>query len=299
MPRLNLYLGLNDIIAETNFEGMLCMPNWDEMFYSTKSLFGIKEGTLSEYSSNSRDKNKLDSFKSELLFAYLFHCLQAEEPSRIKMICQTGENHPDLKLNIDGVIAHIEVTKITKPENRFRDEPYRSFVPDDVLKQDETKLFVTSKISDKSEQYKKWLGKKIVSPNDSKIIAIDMGNLFPGTVSGPLLFSAYSFFKDELELVFDKRTGKQMGAGIPIARHEMKKKKTTDEGEKLVTIKHDDLLSGVISSHISGIIAYHKGAPAYLHIISINNDPLMDLLYLRFSNHPTLSTEILRHGILS
>lgn len=275
------------------------MASWDEMFKSTKSFFGIKDNTLSEYSSRSRDKNKLDSFKSELLFAYLFHCLKVKEPSRIKMICQTGENHPDLKLNIDGLIAHVEVTKITKPENRFRDKPYHSFEPGDVLIQDAPKLFVTSKISEKSAQYKKWLDKRIVSPNDSKIIAIDMGDLFPEVVSGPLLFASYSFFKDELELVFDKDTGKQMGRGIPIARHEMEKKKKIDKGEVLVSIKHDDLLGKILSSHISGIIAYHEGAPASLHIISINNDPLMDLLYMKFFNSPSLRTKILRHGILS
>lgn len=274
------------------------MATWDEMFKLTKSFFGIKETTFLEYSSNSRDKNKLDSFKSELLFAYLFHCLQVKEPSRLKMICQTGYNHPDLKLNIDGVMAHVEVTKITKPENRFRDKPYHSFVPNDVLIQDEPKLFVTSKISDKSLQYKKWLDKRIVGSKDSKIIAIDMGDLFPETVSGPLLFAAYSFFKDELELMFDKSTGKQMGRGIPIARNEMKKKKKTDDGEGLVSIKHDELLDAISSSHISGIIAYHKGAPASLHIISINNDPLMDLLYIRFSNSSTLNTKIQRHVFL-
>lgn len=275
------------------------MASWDDMFNLTKSLFGIKENTLLEYSTNLRDKSKLDSFKSELLFAYLFHNLQVKEPSKIKMICQTGENHPDLKLNIDGVMAHVEVTKITKPEMRFRDEPYRSFVPEDVLIQDEPKLFITSKISDKSKQYKKWLAKGIVGSSDSKIIAIDMGDLFQETISGPLLFAAYSFFKDELELVFDKSTGKQMGRGIPIARHEMQKKKKTDKGEELVSIKHDDLLSGIVSSHISGIIAFHKGLPATLHIISINNDPLMDLLYMKFVNSTDVNTKILRHSFLS
>ncbi|TNU98329.1 MULTISPECIES: hypothetical protein [Morganellaceae] len=275
------------------------MADWDEIFNLTKSLFGIKDNTFSDYSSRSRDKNKLDSFKSELLFAYIFKTLQEIEPSIVKLICQSGENHPDLKLTIDGLMAHVEITKITKPENRFRDEHYCSLVPEDVLIQDEPKLHITSKITDKSKQYGKWLAKGIVDSNDSKIIAIDMGDLFPGTVSGPLLFAAYAFFKEELELVFDKKTGRQIGGGLPIARNEMKKKKNTDEGEKLVPIKHDDLLDGIISSSINGIIAYHRGTPASLHIININNDPLMELLYQKVSGFPGWKTEIIRHGILS
>lgn len=275
------------------------MCDWDEIFKKTKKYFSIKENSFSEYVTNSRDPNKLDSFKSELLFAFIFNWLQENKSLDIKLMKQVGENHPDLKLKVNGKVTHVEVTKITKYDNRFREKRFDSHSPQDIIEQDKVKLFVTSKLCEKSEQYKKWTSNGVIKDSDSKIIAIDMGRLFPASVSSSLLFAAYNFFKDELELNINKKTGKPQGRGIPISRNKMQKlKKDKNDEYKLIDINHDDILHKLITSNINGIIAYHSGLPESIHIISINNDPLMDMLYLQLAFKQDIDVKILRHGII-
>ncbi|HEK0449059.1 TPA: hypothetical protein SMP81_002254 [Proteus mirabilis] len=274
------------------------MCDWDEIFKKTKKYFSIKENSFYKYVTNSPDTNKLESFKSELLFAFIFIRLQEKKPLDIKIMKQVGENHPDLKLKVNGKVTHVEVTKITKYDNRFREKIFDSHCPQDVIEQDKVKLFVTSKLCEKSEQFKKWISKGIIKDSDSKIIAIDMGQLFPACVSGSLLFAAYNFFKDELELNINQKTGEPQGKGIPIARNKMQKLKKDKNNEyKLINIVHDDILHKLIISKITGIIAYHSGIPESIHIISINNDPLMDMLYSQFVFTQNMDIQILRHGI--
>ncbi|MCO8052041.1 hypothetical protein NI531_15035 [Proteus penneri] len=88
----------------------------------------------------------LDSFKSELLFAFIFILMQEKKPLDIKFMKQVGENHPDLKSKLNGKVTHVEVTKITKSDNRFSEKFFNSHCPEDVIEHDKIKLFVTSNL---------------------------------------------------------------------------------------------------------------------------------------------------------
>lgn len=118
-------------------------------------------------------------------------------------------------------------------------------------------------------------------------------------VSGSLLFSAYCFFKDELELILNKKNGKPQKGGIPISRNKMQKLKKNKNGEcELIDIEHDDISHKLIMSKVNGIIAYHSGLPESIHIISINNDSLMDMLYLQLTFMQDIDVKILRQRII-
>lgn len=252
------------------------MYNWDKIHNETKSLLGEDCPSFDYYLRKSTDINKLESFKSEMFAAYLLKELSKNNSINISFVKQSGSNHPDIKLKINGKLTHIEITRINNSDNRFKssltdDVGFNSNIHEHQIELDYTKTLITSKITEKAQQYSRWVKKGVVHKDDAKIIGIDLGELFPTTPVAPLLFSAYHMFKDSLEIDIDNPTF------IPTSReYVLKINKAGDE----VSISQDVILDSVKNSHINGIFAFTRfGVPGYIQIISINGNQLMDELY--------------------
>jgi hypothetical protein len=274
------------------------MYNWDKIYNETKSLLGDNCPDFDCYLRKNTDINKVESFKSEMFAASLLKELSKNNSINLSFLEQSGSNHPDIKLKINGKLTHVEITRINSSDNRFKsgftdDTGFNTNIHAHQIELDYTKTLITSKLTEKSQQYSKWIKKGIVHKDDDKIIGIDLGEIFPATPAAPLLFSAYHMFKDGLESRIDKPTF------LPIPRGSVLKiNKAGDE----VSIYQDVILDSVKNSHINGIFAFTRfGLPGHVQIISINGNQLMDELYKFYffrSEIYNLIVKISRHSFL-
>ncbi|WP_337228482.1 hypothetical protein [Proteus faecis] len=117
----------------------------------------------------------LDSFKSELLFVFIFILIQEKKPLDIKFMQQVGENHPHLKSKLNGKVMHVEVTKFTKSDNRFSENFFIHTLQKMLLSMIRLSYSLHLIFDKKSGQFKKWIANGVIKDSDSKIIAIDIG----------------------------------------------------------------------------------------------------------------------------
>lgn len=113
------------------------------------------------------------------------------------MIEQTGENHPDVVMKMNGVRFNFEVTLMTQEDERFQ---YKSINAKQHAVTDKPKTQLTSKILNKTKQYERWFKKNIVNKSDVNIIAVDLGDIFPVTSAATLLDAAIFMMSDEYEI---------------------------------------------------------------------------------------------------
>ncbi|EFM3921424.1 hypothetical protein HB171_004632 [Escherichia coli] len=91
-----------------------------------------------------------------------------------QLIEQTGENHPDVVMKMNGIRFNFEVTLMTQEDERFR---YKSINAKEYAVTDNPKTQLTSKILNKTRQYERWFKNGIVNKRDVNIIAVDLGGL--------------------------------------------------------------------------------------------------------------------------
>lgn len=118
-----------------------------------------------------------------------------------QLIEQTGENHPDVVMKMNGIRFNFEVTLMTQEDERFR---YKSINAKEYAVTDNPKTQLTSKILNKTRQYERWFKNGIVNKRDVNIIAVDLGGGgFPCAGITTLLDAAIFMLSDEYEICID------------------------------------------------------------------------------------------------
>lgn len=249
------------------------MPfDYDSAYQATRRYLGKKENNLDTALSQEKSADKKTSLLSEIFFA---HILIKACGNKIKLIEQHGEHHPDISLKVANKRVNIEVTLITADDERFHKKVVDA---NDEITTDRPKLFITSQVLDKTRQYSRWIEKNIVSNDDVNIIAIDLGNLFPFTPAGPLLSAALNMFHDKLKLHICNNSSALLS--LPESKNYLMK----NEDNK---INLNQVYDGL--APIDAIISFTKNSVLEsnneLHIININNNKTVDLLFNHLSRY--------------
>jgi len=279
------------------------MYDWSKIHSETKLLLGDKNLSFEDFLNKNNDVDKVESFKSEMFAATIFKELSKIKPYSISLVEQLGSNHPDIKLKINNKITHIEITRISSQDNRFKSKitkrkAFNANNQEHQIELDFTKVMIISKITEKCIQYSKWIKKGIIHKDDAKIIGIDLGEIFPVTASAPVLFSAYNMLKDSFDILTDKHSDR---AEVSLISPRESIVKINMKGEGVI-IHQDILLDAITNSHINGIFAFTRfGLPTYLQVISINSNELMNCLYEYYflrSLKYNVQASMLRHEFL-
>lgn len=127
--------------------------NYEQGYQQVRKYLGKNQVSFAQAidSGNSLDKRK--AFYSEVFFATV---LQKSIDKQGQLIEQTGENHPDVVMKMNGVRFNFEVTLMTQEDERFQ---YKSINAKQHAVTDKPKTQLTSKILNKTKQYERWFKK--------------------------------------------------------------------------------------------------------------------------------------------
>ncbi|NTZ41014.1 hypothetical protein EXW94_25790 [Enterobacter sp. JMULE2] len=260
--------------------------DYELAYQQVKQYLGRHQDSFIQEINLENDINKRLSFPSEVFFASI---LQKCIGKKNGLIEQTGENHPDIIMKMNGIRFNFEVTLMTQEDERFR---YKSINARENAVTDKPKTQLTSKILDKTRQYERWFKKGIVSKNDVNIIAVDLGDIFPFTPTATLLDAAIFMKSDEYEILNDNYGRKFK---IPQSRGHLVK---TDCDGRESNIHLDHVYDGL--KHIDALLTFTKinipESSNNFNIININNNENINRLSSLISPH--YQTTISRWGIL-
>ncbi|WP_414671593.1 hypothetical protein [Escherichia coli] len=249
--------------------------NYEQAYQQVRKYLGKHQISFSQAIDSESSVNKRESFYSEVFFvSALKKCIDRKG----QLIEQTGENHPDVVMKMNGIRFNFEVTLMTQEDERFR---YKSINAKEYAVTDNPKTLLTSKILDKTRQYKRWFKKGIVNKNDVNIIAVDLGYIFPRTPTATLLEAAVLMKSDECEILIDNYGGK---CQPPQPRGFLVK--TACDGREL-NINLNHVYDGL--KHIDALLTFTKvNVPEKnnnFDIININNNENVNRLISLVSHH--------------
>ena len=260
--------------------------DYELAFQQVKKFLGRNQDSLDQEIELENDINKRQSFLSEVFFAC---ALQKSIGNDGALIEQTGENHPDVIMKMNGVRFNFEVTLMTQDDERFG---YGNIKAEEYAVNDKPKTQLTSKIYDKTKQYERWFNKGIVNKNDVNVIVVDLGRIFPMSFSETLLDSAMFMMGDEYEMHIDNYGSK---CQLPKSRGFLVKK-DGDGNEFKIHLEH--IYDGL--KYIDALITFNKNnvleSNNVFDFININNNENVERLISLMSHH--YETTISRWGIL-
>ena len=260
--------------------------DYELAYQQVRKYLGKHQDSFTQAIDFENDINKQKSFPSEV---FLATALQKSIGKEARLIEQTGENHPDVVMKMNGVRFNFEVTLMTKEDERFR---YKSINANKHAVTDKPKTQLTSKILDKTKQYERWFKKGIVNKNDVNIIAVDLGDIFPFTPTTTLLNAAIFMMSDEYEIHIDN-----YGSKCQLPRSRGFLVKTGCDGRES-NIHLDHVYDGL--KHIDALLTFTKvnviESSNNFDIININNNENVNRLFSLISPH--YQTTISRWGIL-
>lgn len=260
--------------------------DYELAYQQVKKYLGRHQDSFTQGINFENDINKQQSFHSEVFFASTLQKCVGKEG---RLIEQTGENHPDVVMKVNGVRFNFEVTLMTQEDERFR---FKSLNAKEHAVTDKSKTQLTSKILDKTKQYERWFNKGIVNKNDVNIIAVDLGDIFPFTPTAALLDAAVFMMSDEYEMHVDNYGSK---CQLPKSRGFLVK--TGSDGRES-NIHLDHVYDGL--KHIDALLTFTKvnvlESSNSFGIININNNENINRLFSLIS--PYYQTTISHCGIL-
>lgn len=143
--------------------------NYEQAYQQVRKYLGKHQISFSQAIDSESSVNKRESFYSEVFFvSALKKCIDRKG----QLIEQTGENHPDVVMKMNGICFNFEVTLMTQEDERFR---YKSINAKEYAVTDNPKTQLTSKILNKTKQYERWFKNGIVNKRDVNIIVVDLG----------------------------------------------------------------------------------------------------------------------------
>jgi len=236
--------------------------DYEKAFQQVKKYLGKHQDSFTQAIDLEKDINKRKSFHSEVFFASaLQKCIGKEG----QLIEQTGENHPDVIMKMNGVRFNFEVTLMTQADERFR---CKSINVNEYAVLDKPKTQLTSKILDKTNQYERWFKKNIINTKDVNIIAVDLGDIFPFSPTATLLDAAIFMMSDECEIHIDNYGSKYQ---LPQSRGFLVK---TGCNDRESNIHLDHVYDGL--KHIDALLTFTKvnvlENSNNFNIININNN---------------------------
>lgn len=91
--------------------------NYEQAYQQVRKSLGKHQISFSQAIDSESSVNKRESFYSEVFFASaLKKCIDRKG----QLIEQTGENHPDVVMKMNGIRFNFEVTLMTQEDERFR-----------------------------------------------------------------------------------------------------------------------------------------------------------------------------------
>lgn len=249
--------------------------NYELAYQQVRKYLGKHQISFSQAIDSENSVNKRESFYSEVFFASaLKKCIDRKG----QLIEQTGENHPDVVMKMNGIRFNFEVTLMTQEDERFR---YKSINAKEYAVTDNPKTQLTSKILDKTRQYERWFKNGIVNKRDVNIIAVDLGRIFPCAGITTLLDAAIFMLSDEYEICIDNYGDK---CQPPQPRGFLVK--TACDGREL-NINLNHVYDGL--KHIDALLTFTKvNVPERnnnFDIININNNENVNRLISLISHH--------------